>query len=110
MPGKGRTMDKLLLMLAYWLAPLIPIAVTVAAYPGRYATVAGAIPMIIGAMAFTWFMAQLVLSARIRWIERRFGLDRLLRLHALTPILAILLAFVHKLIMVNRRMAGKETK
>ena len=90
-------MDKLLLLLAYWLAPLVPITVTVLAFPGRYATFVNAVPMIIGAMAFTWFMAQLVLSARIRWIERRFGLDRLLRVHALTPILAIVLAFVHKL-------------
>lgn len=92
-------MDRLLLLLFYWLAPLIPIAVTVAAFPGRYATFLDAVPMVIGAMAFTWFMAQLVLSARIRWIERRFGLDRLLRLHALTPLLAIVLAFLHKVIL-----------
>ncbi len=92
-------METLLLLFAYWLAPLVPILVTWAAYPGRYTTVIDAVPMIIGAMAFTWFMAQLVLSARIRWIERRFGLDRLLRLHALTPVLAIALAFVHKLML-----------
>ena len=90
---------KALLVLFYWLSPLVPVAVTVAAYPARYASIQDAVPMVLGALAYTWLMAQLVLSARIPFIERRFGLDRLMRLHALTPVLVIVLALVHKFMM-----------
>jgi predicted ferric reductase len=69
---------KALLVFFYWLSPLVPVAVTVAAYPARYASIQDAVPMVLGALAYTWLMAQLVLSARIPFIERRFGLDRLL--------------------------------
>ena len=92
-------MMKGLFVLLYWLSPLVPIMATLAAYPGRYASIADALPMLLGATAFTWLMAQLVLSARIRFIERQIGLDRLLKVHALTPSLVIVLAFVHKFIM-----------
>ena len=90
---------KALLVFFYWISPLVPVTVTLAAYPARYASPADAIPMVLGALAYTWLMAQLVLSARIPFIERHFGLDRLLRLHALTPLLAILLALIHKFMM-----------
>lgn len=90
---------KALLILFYWLSPLVPIAVTHAAYPTRYVSFVDALPMWLGAFTFTWLMAQLVLSARVPFIERRFGLDRLLRLHAVTPLLVILMALVHKFMM-----------
>lgn len=101
-------MIKGLLTILYWLSPLVPIAVTLAAYPARYASAMDALPMLLGATAFTWLMAQLVLSARIRFIERHFGLDSLMRLHAITPILIIVLALIHKFLM--ERLFGESLK
>jgi predicted ferric reductase len=65
---------------------------------GYYGTTSGLVPMILGATAFTWLNAQLVISARPKLIESVFGLDRIFRFHSLMPLIAIAAAFIHKLL------------
>jgi predicted ferric reductase len=46
-------------------------------------------------LAFAIFTMQFVLSARLQWIERPFGLDRIFRFHKLMAIVAASLLLVH---------------
>ena len=90
-------MKKILFFILYFLSPILPIAAIYLSNPGYYGTT-GLIPMILGASAFTWLNAQLIISARPKLIESVFGLDRIFRFHSLMPVIAIAAAFVHKLI------------
>jgi predicted ferric reductase len=89
-------MKKLFLFL-YFLSPLLPIVLIYTSNPGYYSS-SGFIPMVLGATAFTWLNAQLILSARPKLIESVFGLDRLFRFHSLIAVIAIVIAFIHKLL------------
>lgn len=90
-------MKKLLFFLLYFLSPILPITAIYLSNPGYYGA-SGLIPMVLGACAFTWLNAQLIISARPKLIESAFGLDRIFRFHSLMPIIAIAAAFTHKLI------------
>lgn len=82
---------------AYFLAPVLLVAVIFSSNPGYYGSV-GFVPMVLGAVAYTLLNAQLILSARPKWIESAFGLDRFYRFHGLMAVIAIILAFAHKLL------------
>ena len=90
-------MRKILFFLLYFLSPILPIAAIYLSNPGYYGA-AGFVPMVLGATAFTWLSAQLVISARPKLIESVFGLDRIYRFHSSMPVIAIVTAFVHKLL------------
>lgn len=90
-------MRKAIFFLLYFLSPILPIAAIYQSNPGYYGA-AGFVPMVLGATAFTWLNAQLIISARPKLIESTFGLDRMYRFHSLMPIFAIVAAFVHKLL------------
>ncbi|MFT8364143.1 MAG: hypothetical protein ABF608_13290 [Sporolactobacillus sp.] len=92
-------MDRIIrpiIVLIYLLSPLPAIMMTYWVNPAAYGTVQGLLPMLLGAAAYTWLMAELVISARPKWIEKYFGLNHFYRFHALTAIGAIVLAFLHK--------------
>jgi len=90
-------MKKLIFFIIYFLSPLLPISAIYMSNPEYYGT-AGLLPMILGATAFTWFNAQLVMSARLKFIDSVFGLDRIFRFHSLMPVIAVPAAFIHKLL------------
>lgn len=91
-------MKRAVLIALYFLAPVLLIVAIYASNPGYYGT-SGLLPMVLGAVAYTWLNAQLILSARPKWAERSFGLDRFYRFHSLMAVVAILIAFIHKLLM-----------
>lgn len=82
---------------AYFLAPVLLVAAIFSSNPGYYGST-GFIPMVLGAVAYTLLNAQLILSARPKWIESSFGLDRFYRFHGLMAVIAVVLAFAHKLL------------
>lgn len=86
---------KTLFLAAYFLAPIVLIAAIFSSSPGYYGS-SGFVPMVLGATAYTLLNAQLILSARPKWIEASFGLDRFYRFHGLMAIAAVILAFAHK--------------
>jgi len=90
-------MRKMLFFFLYFLSPILPIAAIYLSNPGYYGA-AGFVPMVLGATAFTWLSAQLIISARPKLIESVFGLDRIYRFHSLMPVIAIITSFVHKLL------------
>jgi len=97
MTGEISSMKKAFFFLLYFLSPVLPIAAIYLSNPGYYGA-SGLVPMILGAAAFTWLNAQLIISARPKLIESAFGLDRIFRFHSLMPVIAIVAAFVHKLL------------
>lgn len=87
---------KVLFLTAYFLLPVILMAAIFSSNPGYYGA-SGFLPMVLGAAAYTLLEFQLILSARPKWIEKHFGLDRFYRFHSLIAMIAIALAFIHKL-------------
>lgn len=89
-------MKKTLLSILYFLSPFVLIAALYFSIPGRYTNSTLLIGMIIGAIAYTWLTMQFMLSARPKFIERSFGMDKLYRFHAWIAIAALVVAFIHR--------------
>ncbi len=53
----------------------------------------------MGMLGFSMLCLQPILSSRFRWIERPFGLDRLLAIHRVTWIVAAILVVLHPLLL-----------
>jgi predicted ferric reductase len=51
---------------------------------------------VTGALAFTWLVNQLIISARPKFIERHFGMDRMYRFHAWMAVVCLGLLVVHR--------------
>lgn len=94
----GMTMRRKLFFSLYYSSPLIPMGLIYISNPDYYGMLGNFIPMMLGAMAFSWLNLQLILAARPKRIESAFGLDRLFLFHGLMAIAAICIAFTHKLI------------
>jgi predicted ferric reductase len=90
-------LKRIALAALYIALPLLLIAAIYSSNPGYYGS-SGLIPMILGALAYTLLNMQLVLSARPKWLDSTFGLDKIYRFHGLAAVAAILLALVHKLL------------
>ena len=88
---------RILFLFAYFLLPVLLILAIYASAPGYYGA-SGFIPMVLGASAYTVLSFQLVLSARPKWAEKHFGLDKFYQFHGLIAVIVIALAFIHKLI------------
>ncbi|MFT8317685.1 MAG: hypothetical protein ABF651_05350 [Sporolactobacillus sp.] len=89
-------MIRISIVLLYLLSPFPAIGITYSVNPTAYQTAKGLLPMVLGSVAYTWLMAELVISARPKFIEKYFGLNHFYRFHAIAAIVAITLSFVHK--------------
>jgi len=92
---------KVIFLLIYFLSPIVPILTIYSSNPTRYSDLNALIPMILGSAAFTWLVAEFILSARPKFIEKFFGLDKFYRFHGLMAVISLILAFIHKLIEQN---------
>ncbi|WP_317914222.1 FAD-binding oxidoreductase [Carnobacterium maltaromaticum] len=54
-------------------------------------------PIIVGLVAYSWFLLEIFISSRPRWLEQKIGLPNLYMVHGCIGILAIILAFLHKM-------------
>lgn len=86
---------KILFYIIYFLSSTLPIAAIYFSSP-VYASSVRFISMLLGATAFSLLNIQLVLSARPKFIERSFGLDRFYRFHSIMAPVAIVLAGMHQ--------------
>jgi predicted ferric reductase len=89
---------KIFLACAYFLSPLPLGAIIYLDEPEMYRDPLMCVSMITGVCAYVWFIGEFVLIARIPFIERRFGLDRLYRVHGYMALVAIWLGIIHKII------------
>lgn len=79
--------------------PAILIALTWSASPEKYADITRAVPMVLGIHAWTWLTGEILLAARLKFIERWFGLDRMFRFHGVLGVAILAILYVHKLMM-----------
>lgn len=79
----------------YFLSPLIPMAFAIVAMPYTLGDPMYLLSMLLGMMAFTWMVNQFVISARPKFAEAYFGMDKMYRFHALMAVISIALAFIH---------------
>lgn len=91
----------------YLTSPFILINILYQANPSRYGKSQFLIPMILGALAYSWFIWQFILSARPKFIDELIGLDKVYRLHGIMAILSLGLAFSHNLLF--ERIWGEST-
>jgi predicted ferric reductase len=82
----------------YFIFPIILIYVLFRTDPETYSEPALFAGMALGACAYTWFISELIIIARIKLWERYFGQDFLFRFHSLMALLLLFLAFAHKMI------------
>jgi predicted ferric reductase len=90
-----------LLCAAYPLLILAPLTVFAALSPHSHRAVAAEMGVDFAVVAFTILALQLVVTARLRWIEAPFGLDVLLRFHRAMAFVAMGLLCLHPLFLAS---------
>ena len=78
---------------------LTPLSVAAAFGPPGDHGFLGELGRALGLLGFTIVTLQFVLSARLKWIERPFGLDVLFRFHKAMAVFATVLLLVHPVLM-----------
>lgn len=89
---------RVLFLVIYFLSPLLPIIAIYSYNPDRYSDLSIFTPMLLGSVAYTWLTAEFILSARPKFMERYFGLDKFYRLHGMMALISIALVLIHKII------------
>jgi predicted ferric reductase len=88
--------QKLFWLALYFLTPMIPISLIFTSPISQFGDTLYNLSVVTGACAFVWLVNQLVLSARPKFIEKHFGMDRLYRFHAVMAIVSVVLVIVHR--------------
>ncbi|NIV91312.1 oxidoreductase, partial [candidate division KSB1 bacterium] len=78
---------------------LSPLALSLVLGAGRQKGVALETGKSFALVAFAILVMQFVLAARLKWIERPFGLDSIFRFHKAMAILAVTLLIMHPLLL-----------
>lgn len=89
-------MKKIIFIALYLLSPFLLMGVLYTSIPTRYADTQLLLTLVFGSFAYTWLTFQLILSARPKFVERVFGMDKLYRFHGLIAIAAVVTAFLHR--------------
>lgn len=83
------------LLTLYYLSPLAVIAVAYGVNPTIVSDPVLWAALVAGVLGYSWLMLQLVLSARLKWLERGIGQDRLLIFHRVMAPISLILLIVH---------------
>ena len=87
-----------ILLFLYYLGPLIIVAVAYGVNTSVISDLLLGAALLSGVYGYSWLMVQLILSARLKTLERGIGQDRLLVFHRLMAPLSLLLLLVHVVI------------
>ncbi len=87
-------------MLAYALIVLSPLIIVAFARPATDHSFVYTIGKNLALVGFAMFAMQFVLSARLKWIERPFGLNLLFSFHKAIAVVASLLVLSHPLLLL----------
>ncbi|MBC7765836.1 MAG: hypothetical protein H7Y41_05065 [Hyphomonadaceae bacterium] len=101
---------KIFFILLYFLSPVLPIALTYFANADKYSDHAFLASLTYGAVAFTWLVLSFVISARPKFLDRIFAVDKLYRFHGIMAVVAVILVVAHKLIieqLMGEMLVGK---
>ncbi len=84
----------------YFLSPLIPILLILSSPTNVAADWIYVVSAVSGACAYVWLVNQFIISARPKFIEQFFGMDKMYRFHALMAVISAALAFIHSRIKI----------
>lgn len=101
-------MKKAAFLSLYFLMPVILIVLIFFSNPDKYSDIQYLLPMATGAASYAFFMAEFILIARSKFIEKYFGLDKFYKFHAVMAVVALFLAYLHKETELVRRFSGRE--
>ncbi len=87
---------KLFWLALYFIIPTLLIGLIFSSPISSFGDPLYNLSVVSGACAFVWLVNQLVLSARPKFIERHFGMDRLYRFHAWMAVVSLGLVIVHR--------------
>lgn len=87
---------KLFWLALYFLVPIIPIGLIFSSPGGDVTDLTYRLSVVTGALAFTWLVNQLIISARLKFIEKHFGMDHMYRFHAWMAVVSLGLVLVHR--------------
>ncbi len=51
--------------------------------------------MIFAVCAFVWLGFEFILSSRVKFVEKYFGMDKMYRFHSIMAVVSLILAFIH---------------
>jgi predicted ferric reductase/mono/diheme cytochrome c family protein len=80
-----------------WLRSLVPMTMMIAAASTFLYNVGRPLALV----GFVLILLQYILSAKIKWIEKNIGLDRLFRIHRTCGLAALALLFVHAVALLS---------
>ena len=80
---------KLFWLALYFIIPTLLIGLIFSSPISSFGDPLYNLSVVSGACAFVWLVNQLVLSARPKFIERHFGMDRLYRFHAWMAVVSL---------------------
>jgi predicted ferric reductase len=90
-----KNVQKIFWSALYFLSPLIPLYVY---FAGNWESVLHiwSLGMIFGIMGYIYFLNQFILSSRIKYFDRLFGQDKILRFHGYMALFAIVAIIIHR--------------
>ncbi len=92
--NKIRIYKKRILTLVFYLSPLLPLQFYM---QGNWYSITSTwtIALIIGVVAFVYFINSIVLASRIPFLERIVGIDGMIRIHIVQASIGLMLGLVH---------------
>ena len=99
--GKG-----LLWVILYVLALMIPTVLLMLFFPGSDDGIVMEIGKNFGLFAFTILVLQVVLAARLKWLDRVYGLDMIIRFHRYMAVFALVLLVCHPILSRRENPSG----
>ncbi len=93
-------------ILVYFLMPILPMALILQTSSFYFQNAFMMLSMVLGVTAYVWLVSQFILSARPKFIERYFGMDRLYRFHNTMAVVSFFLALAHN--QIKERVFGLE--
>jgi predicted ferric reductase len=88
--------QKLFWLALYFLLPALPIGLIFSSPLAQLDEPLYILSVVTGALAFTWLVNQLIISARPKFIEQHFGMDRIFRFHAVMALVSVAMVIVHR--------------
>jgi len=92
---------KVFWILLYFLSPLLPVYFYVIQEAKSNSNFMFLLGGALGICSYVFFVNQFIITARPKFIEKNFGMDKMYRFHMIMPLVAFILGFIHKQIKEN---------
>jgi predicted ferric reductase len=88
-------MKKMLWILLYFISPVLPVYFYIVQASKTNNDFLFLLGGALGICSYVFFVNQFIITARPKFIERNFGMDKMYRFHMVMPIVAFMFGFIH---------------